>query len=916
MAACAPLAFTNSAENVVCNPGAGESFSTLGGADTLVVNGGTVGTVSMGDQNDTATVTGGAITTLNQDGNRDTLSISGGSIGTLRQGSGEDVFVMTGGTAGSVFQNADLDLAYISGGTITGILDAADYVEFNAGTINQIELEVGNNTFNMWGAAVVTADVNSENGTDTYRLFGGNIGQTMSGVSISTGSNNDTMTIGGASSSIAASSNPAFDLARNGTQAGTDISGSIVMEGGSDSLTLNLGSIGGSIYMDGGLGETNALAADTFNDTVTLNGGTVTGSVIMDSTGMTGNDSATVNGATVSGGVDLGDGTNSFTITSGTVTAGIVAGSGVDTIQVSGGTVSGDISTNGGNDILNWTAGNLVSVHGGDGSDTVSVSAAGYTGSQLLDGGDDVATADGFTDTLNLNGLTVTANGGNLLNWELLNLNSSALTLSNNAIAVGTLAANAGSTLASTGALSVTGNLTTAAGGTWLAPTGGSVTGNLVNAGVADLRDGATGDSVAVAGNYTGGGVLGLDVDTAGNTADRLLISGNVLGAATSLAVNNLGLSGSYTGDGPGAGIALVEVGGSTDASDFSLAAGPVTAGGFLYDLSLESDGIFYLQSTVRGGAVAAATTGLLVGDMGQTFLGTRHERVGEQELAETSNIWGRAVGQFAEEGVSASGIGTIGHDSNVTGLQAGLDLVVHEASDGSRTRFGVYGGLSWISSDSATAGAGGASSSTSADGQVAALYASHDNAAGWYVDAVVQGAWLELNAIDPTGAALSTDAQGWSASVEMGSAMQLTQTSWFEPQVQVIYGRSRTAAARDSNSVLNEFSHDDMLLGRIGARLKSTQKLNDGEGGFVTGWMKANLWADAASDDQSVIMTSAAATTAVALQRKSACADVGMGLDIQANQWMTLFADSDVSFGIDQSYKAFAGKVGVRLAF
>jgi hypothetical protein len=79
---------------------------------------------------------------------------------------------------------------------------------------------------------------------------------------------------------------------------------------------------------------------------------------------------------------------------------------------------------------------------------------------------------------------------------------------------------------------------------------------------------------------------------------------------------------------------------------------------------------------------------------------------------------------------------------------------------------------------------------------------------------------------------------------------------------------------------------------------------------------MKANLWADAASDDQSVIMTSAAATTAVALQRKSAWADVGRGLDIQANQWMTLFADSDVSFGIDQSYKAFAGKVGVRLAF
>lgn len=937
-------------------------------SDSFTMSSGSVGILDQGSSADSALVSGGTITNITQGTGNDTLTIQGGSVtGAVSQDAGSDTFIMSAGTIDSLTQGADIDSAFMNGGTITGLFFAGDNFEFAGGSVGEVNLEVADNDMAMWGIAAIVGDLNSENGEDEYDLFGGTIGGT-----VSTGSADDVVTIGGTQTVF-------NGVAITPSTGATNVSGDVILEGGSDTLTQNAGQISGSVYLDGGPSHTNALGSDTFNDSAVFAGGTVLGSVFADfaSGAQVGNDAVDVTGTAISGGVDLGDGDNTFSMTAGSVGANVESGSGVDEFRVSGGIIAGAINSGAGEDILKltggaigagattgqgadsveidgsaimglvdtgseadtitlssgsvsasilagtgddgftWSGGSLgAGFAGGDGSDTATVSTSNYNGAQLLDGGDDVATGDGFTDTLNLNGLTVTANGGNLLNWELLNLNSTALTLDDSAITVGTLNVNNGSTLASSGALSVTGNVATATGGSWLAPAGGSVSGNLSNAGTVDLRDGAVGDVLSVNGNYVGGGVVGLDVDTGANSADMLAIAGDVTGPASSLALDNLSLAGSYTGDGPGAGIALVSVGGTTDAGDFSLSGGPIVAGGFLYNLSLEADGTFYLQSSVSGGAVAASTIGLLIGDVGQTFLGTRHERVGEQERAETSNIWGRALGSFANEDVTASGIGTIRNDTDITGLQAGMDLIAHEARDGSRTRIGVYGGLSWLSADAVTADSGGAASSTSGDGHVAALYASHDNASGWYADAVMQGEWLNLNAAGDAGGTRSTDAAGWLASLEMGTTFQLTETAWLEPQAQVIYGRNGTDAAMDSAGVVNTFSDDEMLVGRLGARLKSSQKLGDGEGGFVTGWLKANIWADVLADDQSVVLTSSAGTTAVDLSRKAMWADLGMGFDIQANSWMTLYADGDVSVGLDGSYQAFAGKTGIRLAF
>ncbi len=124
------------------------------------------------------------------------------------------------------------------------------------------------------------------------------------------------------------------------------------------------------------------------------------------------------------------------------------------------------------------------------------------------------------------------------------------------------------------------------------------------NAGLLRLQDGEVGDSVAISGDFVGeaGGTLWLDVylDDGTTGGDRLTVGGAVGGAPTPIVLSVAGGAGGATGTGAGNGIVLVDVSaGSTAAGDFFLAEGPAIAGPFIYDLSLESDGIWYLQSTV-----------------------------------------------------------------------------------------------------------------------------------------------------------------------------------------------------------------------------------------------------------------------------------------------------------------------------
>ncbi|CAN0582535.1 unnamed protein product, partial [Laminaria digitata] len=74
-------------------------------------------------------------------------------------------------------------------------------------------------------------------------------------------------------------------------------------------------------------------------------------------------------------------------------------------------------------DRITWSNGTIVDgIYGENGSDLVFVTASQYDGTQILDGGDDTLTTDGMIDVLTLDGITATINGGNIRNWEVLDL--------------------------------------------------------------------------------------------------------------------------------------------------------------------------------------------------------------------------------------------------------------------------------------------------------------------------------------------------------------------------------------------------------------------------------------------------------------------------------------------------------------
>ena len=270
--------------------------------------------------------------------------------------------------------------------------------------------------------------------------------------------------------------------------------------GGSDTIhILGNASVTGDV-LGGGEGQDNSAATD-MGDIILVN-----------TTG------------TIGGKVDGGIGDDLITITgASTVTGAVIGGLGNDSIVLADTAKVGSIEGNEGDDTFTWSGtSKITSFDGGLGSDVATVTSTGYTGAQILDGGDDTSVADGFIDTLNLNGLTVTANGGNIRNWEVVNLNNTFMNLS------GTL---------TTGKDPGTGlNINT---GSTLATSGNSVTvvGNVKNSGTIDLNKNnpAPGQGLRIDGDYLGVAGSRLIVDTAWNnpnavTSDTLGITGSASG--------------------------------------------------------------------------------------------------------------------------------------------------------------------------------------------------------------------------------------------------------------------------------------------------------------------------------------------------------------------------------------------------
>lgn len=568
-------------------------------------------------------------------------------------------------------------------------------------------------------------------------------------------------------------------------------------------------------------------------------------------------------------------------------------------INRAGGIYSGNVKLGEGTDTVSLAAGSTTTgtIDMGLGSDTVTVATgANISGVTNFNGGDDLSTADGFVDTLTLQGQTMSSNGSRFFNWENLVLDNSSLKVLDNNIAVGS-SPGTGLKLQNGAVLDAT--------------TGLTINGNLSNSSRVTLQDSNIGDQLVVNSDYIGGGMLALDVNTQSNLSDIVTITGNVSGSPTLVAVQNQGLSGTYTGTGVNKGIKLINVGGNAKSDAFALKNGPLVAGAFAYNLSQQADKSWYLQSVIDSTALGGMFATHQAEDVATTMLGTRHERVGDQPARPTQKgeFWARAVAKSSTETLSASGIGDVTVSSTMTGLQTGIDLLSHHYSDVTTT-LGVYGAMVWANSNLHTADAGGALAQTSANGYVGGLYADLDTARGWYAEGVLQGDWLDMSGGSAAKSDLNTKAHTVLASLELGAPIELSANSAFEPQAQLIYSRTSAATATDTYGQANIFADQGTVIGRAGFRLKSNQKLSGG--GQLSGWMKANIWA--AFDPQGQAVT--AGSTNTSISGKTKWADVGIGIDLKIAPQVAMFADGDVEFGLDQAYTAFTGKAGMKLEF
>lgn len=568
-------------------------------------------------------------------------------------------------------------------------------------------------------------------------------------------------------------------------------------------------------------------------------------------------------------------GGNAVVTTAGTVTGDAILGLGNDSLALTGGSFSGNIygddrtaSAADGNDTFTWTGGTLAGgFYGQNGSDTALVSAAGYNGSTILDGGDDVSAADGWVDKLTLQGVTATAGGDTLRNWETITLDNTRLTLAGAPLAVGSGTDASGAPM-----------------GLFIQPTSSvfmgqpafTLTGDLHNAGVLDLRNpaGTPGNALTVNGNYAGTNGL-VRINTAlgsdASATDKLVVNGNTSGT-TRVLVANTGGAGAATVN----GIQVVQVSGTSSEGNFTLAA-PVQAGAYEYGLHRggRTDGdanSFYLSSVYQTPVpipvpvpgvpspapapvpapevLRPAVPGYVMGqvatqELGLGLLGTLHQRVGEQQTlkwdhcgcddkAPADQAWMRLHAQRLD----LDGKRQFGFEQEMQFLQLGKDLAVRysgDAGDKSRSHTGLsvgYGRTSTNFNDRRRGEAGMGYDTGKMKGQMLTLGAYHTRYAdnGSYLDLVGQLHAVQNKYTDKYGGEGTQKGTGGGLSVEVGRPWQIGDSQWLiEPQAQLSYQLTRYRGFADNISTVDGFTSQS-LRGRLGARLAWNDKTERGE--------------------------------------------------------------------------------------
>jgi outer membrane autotransporter protein len=694
---------------------------------------------------------------------------------------------------------------------------------------------------------------------------------------------------------------------------------------------INYGTAGLSITVNGNVTSQSVDGIYAYNGTsgtgLTIDAMTVTGGVDgIDAT----NYGSGVLSVTVGGSVQGGSGVGVQTITNLGGTTLMVVENGA----IIGATSNEAISNNEGDSDLTFNSGSAVNgaVRLNDGSDVLTVVAGADVSNPLtvLDGGDDSSIADGYIDQLYLSG-TQTLTGANIINWENVIVAGGTVNFSDNALTVGAdngygLVIQSGGTLAGGNTFALTGNLEIASGGTFSAAGGGtgafSTSGSVSNRGTLSLADGAVGDSFTVNGDFEGGGVLDLDVDQASQTADTLIIAGDVTGGTTTITVNG------FAEDGNDTDILLVDVTGASDASDFAMTS--IVDGAFAIGLEQASNDWYLRNIGFSPNTPIYQTYPQVL--LSFSALLSFHDRFGDP--------WGNALGVNAasESVVSRNSLGgpifdtgpemwgyiSASHshvEASSSTVPTTYDLTRWSMRTGYKSEGIGYGdgqlvlGASFHygkADASITSAIGGGSVDAEALGF--GVSATWIGDGGFYADGQLEGNRFSTDLSSDTLGSLVSDnsGHGYTASFEVGKRFALDDVWSITPQGQLTHSQVYFDAFTSSQGTAVSGQDGSATELRIGAAFGRHQTHTDGAQSHLFGI--TNIYVDTASG---TAVNVASTTFYDSLEKYSA--EIGLGGSYSKNGGLTnLYGSVTARTGLEnfgQSY-AYTAKIGVAFQF
>ncbi|WP_174522191.1 autotransporter family protein [Cedecea neteri] len=496
------------------------------------------------------------------------------------------------------------------------------------------------------------------------------------------------------------------------------------------------------------------------------------------------------------------------------------------------------------------------------------------------------------------------------------------------------------------------------------------INGNLTNTGLVQLGGSGVGNSLTVAGNYSGqNGVIALNTVLAGDGAasDKLIVSGGSASGSSTLKVTNIGGAGAQTA---ADGIQLVQAtnGATSTANAFKLSGGTVSAGAYSYYLakggvSDGSGGSWYLRNTVvvqpvepvppdegtptppetvtsitpgegtpdsiieagKGGEASGGETlnvyrpevalyaeaPAVARQLNLQQIDTFHDRQGEQSLLSGDNkapaFWARSWGSHAD--IHQSGDVNPSFNGTLWGLQLGQDLYTATEDNGATHHAGVLFGFSRATGDVdgfALAKQGARVGKLQLNNYNYGGYWTRVAASGWYTDAVLMGSALRLNTDSVNDVNASSSGKAVTGSVEAGLPVALGEGLTLEPQAQLVWQRTSLDSLHDGVSDVR-WNNGNTWQGRVGARL---QWAFEASGVNWKPYLRANVLRSFGQDDE----TDFDGSTTIANSIGQTAGQIGAGLVAQVSQNGSLYATTGYLTNLGgERQRVVTGNVGVR---